>query len=65
MTKDQFHNILRIMRGIDRHELVDAGVDMTDPKEWPRFMNDPYTWFIKASDADADKVWAIIERRQS
>lgn len=64
MTKAFFHNALRLLISIDQHELIDAGVARMDERLiWQRFRDDPYRWFIQASDADADYVWAIIERR--
>lgn len=58
MTFAEFHNALRIMLNIDRDEL---GLDVF---AWQTFQRDPYRWFIKACDADARKVWKIIEARQ-
>lgn len=64
MTFAEFHNALRILTSIDHHELVAAGVNLDAPNNWPVFRADPFRWFIRASDADAQKVWRIIERRQ-
>jgi hypothetical protein len=59
-----FHNRLRIMIGIDRHELVDAGViPANDVNAWGTFHRDPYRFFIRADDATAGRIWAVIERR--
>lgn len=59
-----FHNRLRIMIGIDRHELVDAGViSANDVNAWGTFHRDPYRFFIHADDATAEKIWTVIERR--
>lgn len=63
MTFAEFHNALRIMRSIDQWELAPAGVEM-DAQQWRRFRENPYVWFMHASDDDARKVWAIIEARQ-
>lgn len=66
MTKAEFHNALRIMRSIDRHELIEAGMEMTPGDgKFPAFRDDPCGWFIRASDADADVIWTIIKRRQT
>ena len=59
----RFHNALRIMVNIERHELADGGLVLS-PEGWWAFQSDPYRWFIRASDADAVKVWALIESRQ-
>lgn len=65
MTFAEFHNALRILMSIDRHELEAAGViKARDHNAWGEFRRDPFRWFIRADDADAPKIWAIIERRQ-
>lgn len=64
MTKAQLRNALCILNSIDRHEMEDEGIDFRcDTDAWLKFRDDPYGWFLKASDADADKLWAIVERR--
>lgn len=61
-----FHNRLRILTGIDRHELVHAGaVRADDLNAWESFRLDPYRFFIRADDATAAAIWAVIERRAS
>jgi hypothetical protein len=66
MTQRQLHNALRILMCIDQHELVAAGIDsMREPNVWASFVANPFLWFIKAGDADADRLWAIVERRQA
>lgn len=62
MTFEKFLNALRIMRSIDLHEIEAAGIDL-ESFIWPSFREDPYRWFIRASDKDAAAVWSIIERR--
>lgn len=57
---EDFHNRLRILASIDLYELEDAGVSMS---EWLDFRVDPWLWFIRASDADAQAVWGIMQRR--
>ena len=65
MTFAEFHNALRILTSIDRHELEAAGaMEPGDDKAWTAFRGDPFRWFIRADDERAGKVWAIIERRQ-
>lgn len=65
MTKAEFHNALRILTGIDRHELEAAGVtNLGGAFGWDAFRADPYRWFIQASDKEADAIWRIIESRQ-
>lgn len=63
MTLPEFHNALRIMLGIEREELLISGVKMTD-SQWQNFIDDPFRWLIRASDANADKLWTIIQSRQ-
>lgn len=62
MTLSQFHNALRVLNSIDWYELEAAGVESVEGR-WASFQQDPYRWFIKASDADAAKVFSIIEGR--
>jgi hypothetical protein len=65
MTFAAFHNALRILTSIDRHELEAAGaMEHGDDKAWTAFRGDPFRWFIRADDGKAGKVWAIIEQRQ-
>jgi hypothetical protein len=68
MTLREFHNGLRILRGIDRWELEEAGVvgepfNLPDDLRWIAFRDDPYGFFIRADDDTAAKLWSIIERR--
>jgi len=67
MTFAEFHNALRVLTSIDKHELVEAGVidsSETGHSEWIAFRDDPFRWFIRADDDGAAKLWTIIERRQ-
>lgn len=60
-----FHNRLRILSSIDRHELVEAGILTNEPSSrWNSFVSNPYLWLIRCSDDDALKIWAIIRRRE-
>lgn len=66
MTQRDLRNCLCILMSIDRHELVAAGVDtMREQRAWASFVANPYLWYLKASDADADRIWAIVERRMA
>ncbi|MBS9476181.1 hypothetical protein [Ancylobacter radicis] len=61
---DDFRNRLRIMLGIDMHELEAAGVILHgDRNAWVIFSQDPFRFFIRANDATAEKIWSVIERR--
>ena len=65
LALDRFHNALRIMRSIDMVEMVAAGIIPSgDIAAYRKFADDPYYWFIIASDEDARRVWAIIQSRQ-
>ncbi len=79
MTKDQFHNALRILRSIDLHELQAVGLwtDATCPppeagndhpgfeswQKWLGFSGSPYVFFIRCDDETADKIWSVVEKR--
>jgi hypothetical protein len=62
----RFHNRLRILMGIDRHELVEAGaIKAEDGRSWDRFATDPYRFFIRADDPTATAIWSIVEAREA
>lgn len=64
MDLRDFHNRLRIMISIDRHELEAAGVIAHgDHNAWGTFHRDPFRWLIRCDDESAAKLWALIERR--
>jgi len=59
-----FHNGLRVLLNIDRPELEQAGVlPAGDHNAWGEFRRDPFRWLIRADDARAAKLWALVERR--
>jgi sulfur transfer complex TusBCD TusB component (DsrH family) len=61
----RFHNRLRVLTSIDMHELVAAGVIAhADWNAWGTFRRDPFRWFIRADDAKARAVFAIIRKRE-
>lgn len=64
MDLPRFLNALKILRSIDRDELQSAGVDVHDDRRWVEFREWPITFLLRASDADQERVWAIIEARQ-
>lgn len=65
MTLAEFHNALRILTSIDRHELEAARViAQGDNNAWGNFRRDPFRWLIRADDRMAERLWNIIERRQ-
>ena len=61
----RFHNALRILLNIDRDELEEEHViPLGDHNAWGTFHRDPFRWFIRASDDQAERLWTIIQRRQ-
>lgn len=65
LTFSQFHNALRILLSIDLNELEEVGLSLeTNPDLWRSFIKDPFLWFIKANQTDAQKVWQLVEKRQ-
>lgn len=61
-----FHNRLRILTSIDKHELVDDDViGKNDEKAWRSFTSNPYKWFIRASGSQCRKLWGIIQEREA
>ena len=32
--------------------------------EWPGFRDDPYEYLITCSDADADRIWTALRKRE-
>lgn len=64
MTKREFHNGLRVLLNLDRDELIKGGVlKPNDHNGWGEFRRDPYRWFVRAPDAEADKIWKLVEKR--
>lgn len=67
MTKSEFHHALRILMCLDRHDLIEAGVWDSDTEEsfaaWKVFRADPFRFFVRAPDSQADALWALIEPR--
>ena len=62
MNFNHFHNALRVLRSIDRHEFDEVEYSLTD-NEWQRFRDNPYHFFIQAPDALAKGIFGIIESR--
>ena len=60
MTFNEFHNALRILCwNIERRE-----VPWMTASQWWEYQKDAAEWFVRANDADAHRIWAIIEARQ-
>ncbi len=58
MNKREFHNTLRILRGIDHYE-----VSWMSPEQWVSFRDHPYEFCIRCSDADYDRICSVIVAR--
>lgn len=56
MTQGEFHNGLRLLRSIDASELG-------NPEWWIKFRDDPYGFFVRCADEDADTIWAAMVKR--
>ena len=58
-----FHNRLRKLLNIDMSQLVNAGVISSDDTgAWLSFCDNPWRFFIRCDDDQAEKIWAIMER---
>ncbi len=65
MTLREFHNGVRILLNLDRDVLERAGViKHGDYKAWDTFRRDPFHWFIKASDDEAERLWALMQQQR-
>lgn len=64
MTFKEFRNALCILRSIDMHELVEAGVlEPNRASRWREFQSDPYEFLLRADDATTDKLWTLMVKR--
>jgi len=60
MNFNEFHNAVRILCwNIERNE-----VGFMTSGQWLDFQRNPTAWFVRANDADAHRIFAIIEARQ-
>ena len=55
MDLREFHNLLRVMRNIDQHE-----VPFLTAEEWVRFRDNPYNFFIRCDDATCYALWTVM-----
>lgn len=60
----RFHNRLRMLLNIDGLDFGEA-VGHTNDDEWATFRADPFRWFIRASDPDAEAVFALMLAREA
>lgn len=64
MTFREFRNGLCILRSIDMHELVEAGVlEPNRDSRWLDFQSDPHEFLLRADDSTTAKLWALMQRR--
>ena len=60
MSFKEFHNALRILCwNIDRRE-----VPWMTTYQWMAFNKNAPEFFVRANDADAQRIWTVIEARQ-
>lgn len=66
MTRHEFRNCLAILRNIDAHQLVNAGViDHGDGKAWQTFASNPEAFYLRCGDEHQQKLWGLIERQMA
>lgn len=71
MRFNEFHNGLRILLNIDSDEFMDAVYPNGTPHglhmrgEWETFRENPYNWFIRASDQKAHGLWQLMQKRMT
>ena len=64
MRLAEFHNMLRILVNLDRHDLEAAGIiKRGDHNAWGTFHRDPFRWFIRAVSSSARKLFTLIQTR--
>ncbi len=64
LDRAAFSNVLWVMTSLDRHELEQAGVlPIGDHNAWGTFKRDPFRWYIRADDAAAGKMFALVMQR--
>jgi hypothetical protein len=62
----RFHNRLRILVNIDMPEFLTVAPDAKgDDRIWVSFRQNPWRWFIRASDDQAAALWKIIRARET
>lgn len=64
MTLARFTAALRALLGIDRDELVAAGViGAGDGQAWAAFRADPPRWLLGADEERRQRLWGLVEGR--
>jgi hypothetical protein len=65
MTFMEFHNGLRVLINIDKPEFDMALGPLVSQSMWESFRDNPWRWFIKAPDRQAEAVFKVIEARNA
>lgn len=65
----EFHNGLRILINLDLHDLKAEGL-FTEPGKnsadnWHSFRDNPWRYFIKASDNEVNRIWLAMQKRMT
>jgi hypothetical protein len=77
LSKRKFNNALRIMKNIDGAEFLAAIHGSEEARDilrsrdrhgstwldWVKFRDNPWAWFIQASDESSDAIWVLVEER--
>lgn len=68
MNAQSFVNACRIIMNLDKHVLEEAGVlvpGQVGGSDWDRLNRDPFMFLVKLPDERLERLWALIEARQS
>lgn len=66
MSSADFHNRLRILLNLDRHDLEEAGVLKAGREgwsEWIEFRRDPFRACLRMDDERYALLWGLMDRR--
>lgn len=64
MTRHDLRNAICALNGIDRSDLVEAGIiEANDGASWQRFASNPERFFLRCGDEQAQKLFKMIEQR--
>jgi hypothetical protein len=63
MEQNQFLNGIKILHAIDKHEIEAKLKRPMDGDSWQAFRSNPSRYFMRACDAEAGAIWAVIEDR--
>lgn len=60
MTRDQFHNGIRVLFNLDAPDLAEVGIV---DEQALRFISNPIDFFIRCDDATCNALWSLVARR--